>query len=66
MDSDRFFEGDGSRYQNIWGKPPHWWNISFDTQSKPQRAARNVLRLIYTIWVVACVMAVLLAGLRAR
>ncbi len=56
---DQPFGGDGSRYQNWAGKPPHWWNISYDTHSAPQRAVRNVMRLVYTVVAVAVVVTVI-------
>jgi hypothetical protein len=50
---DRLFGGDGSRYQNWAGRPAHWWNISYDTHSRAQRAVRDVFRLLYVVMIVA-------------
>jgi hypothetical protein len=43
---DQPFYGNGTRYQNIWGQPAHWWQISFDTSRASSRAARNVSLLL--------------------
>ena len=58
---DQPFGGDGSRYQNWAGQPPHWWNISYDTHSRAQRTVRNVMRLVYLAMILCIVVAAVVA-----
>lgn len=49
MGEDKPFGGNGTRWQNWAGQPAQWWNITYDTHSKAQRAVQHLMRLVYVV-----------------
>lgn len=48
---DQPFYGNGVRYQNLWGNPARWWQISYDTSRRSNRLGRGIVLSFYAAMV---------------
>lgn len=51
--ADQPFHGNGTRYQNMWGSRPKWWQISYDTSTQGGRLAQGLSKLFALIILVS-------------